>query len=225
MWIYTWLKRGASGYWLAPSIFLFHTHTHTHTHTLETASSVGMPPILSPARHTAHDRRPPAPPERRHCARSLSRWSQFSACGQSHIAHIVAAPSPSWRGGGVCSLQTVGSGGGTTCGALIAPTGNRHLTFWFLRETEHLCFPPPTSTAFSSHEFPNKVVQNRLYPRVLSFEGSLGAPFPNNRAITSCNLHVSWTQWKTGSTGITQRYEALNPKQNTYSQFKYKKFF
>ena len=64
---------------------------------------MGMPPILSPAQHTAHDRRPPAPPEQTHCARSLSHWSQFPVCGQSHIAHIVGASSPIRRGGGVCS--------------------------------------------------------------------------------------------------------------------------
>lgn len=127
-----------------PSIFP-RSHTSTqrglfHTHALETASSVGMPSILSPAQHTAHDRRPPAPPERSHCACSLSHWSQFPACGQFHIAHIVTASSPFLWGGWIFfyfhfflgGRWVVVEGGCTTCGALITPSGNRHNTFWFI---------------------------------------------------------------------------------------------
>lgn len=87
---------------------------HTRALALGTASSVGLPSILSPAQHTAHDGRPPAPPERTHCARSLSHWSQSSARGQHHNAYIVAASSPvrwglqqgwAWGVGGVRPMQ------------------------------------------------------------------------------------------------------------------------
>ncbi len=138
--------------WLLIPIFLFLTHTHTHTHTnntntqwilhthaLETASSVEKPFVLSPAQHTAHDRRPPAPPEQTHCARSLSHWSQFSACGQSHIAHIVAASSPIRLGGEVCS------GGGY--GRRFGGEGVHHMrrSYHSLRkQARHLLVPVKT---------------------------------------------------------------------------------
>lgn len=82
---------------LDPLLFFLsftHTHTHTRAHPLETASSLGLPPRLSAAAHAAHDGRPPAPPERKHCARPLSQPSQSSAHRQapfcSHCCRLLA---------------------------------------------------------------------------------------------------------------------------------------
>lgn len=93
-------------------LFVFLSHTHTHnTRRFFTHMLWRLPALWEclPS-YLANDRRPPAPPEQPHCARSLSHWSQFSVCGQSHIAHIVAASSPIRWGTGVCSGSFSGRG-------------------------------------------------------------------------------------------------------------------
>ena len=88
---------------------------------------------------------------RAHCARSLSRRSQFSVCGRSHIPHIVVASSPDLAGRWVFFFSEVGIWC-ATCGALIAPSGNRHLSFRFLFETQH-------SVSFSASPDMNSLIK------------------------------------------------------------------
>lgn len=79
-----------------------------------------------------------APPEPSHCARSLSHWFQFSVCGQPPPPSLPTLLLPLHPFGRAAGSAAPGSGC-ATCGALIAPSGNRHPVFRFLEETEQAC--------------------------------------------------------------------------------------